>query len=175
MRLFISIDFPENILHQIQTWFPNQKGWKNTSIHQMHLTLVFLGECSEKEKEEIHKILSQIEFQPFELIIHGLGAFPNTSSPRIIWAGIEQNEDLLKLQQEITESLREFTKSKKSDSYVPHITIARKKSRSRFSSNQQSYLQKETGELLVSVHSFQLKESILHSSGSEHQVLHRYS
>lgn len=175
MRLFVSIDFPEKIIQEIQSWIPDKKGWKKTSIHQMHLTLVFLGECSKKEKDEIHKLLSQIEFQPFELEIHGLGAFPNESSPRILWAGIELNKDLKKLQQKITRSLCKFVKSKKSNSYVPHITIARKKSRNGFSSIPTINFQKETGVLIVPVNSFQLKKSILHSSGSEHQILNQYS
>lgn len=175
MRLFVSIDLPEEVLKEIQSWLPEQEGWKKASIHQMHLTLVFLGNCSEREKEEIHKKLSEIKFTPFEMVIEGVGAFPNESSPRIIWAGVNQSEELMDLQGRISDLLADHIKSKHTHSYIPHITLARKKSRKRINHTVKQTLQKETGKLVLNVESFQLKQSILKSSGSEHRVLYRYS
>ncbi|MDZ7719686.1 MAG: RNA 2',3'-cyclic phosphodiesterase [Balneolaceae bacterium] len=175
MRLFVSIDFPESILKTIQSWIPEQAGWKKTSLHQMHLTLVFLGDCSAQEKDEIHKILSEIEFTPFDMVIEGLGAFPNESAPRIIWAGVQHCEELINLQQSISDSLKDYIKSKHSDSYIPHITLARKKSNKGINYDLKQMLRKETEKLVVEVESFQLKQSILKSSGSEHIVLLSYS
>lgn len=175
MRLFVSIDFPKNVLNEIHSWIPDQKEWKKVAIHQMHLTLVFLGDCSEDEKEEIHKKLSTIEFTPFEVAIEGLGAFPNESAPRIIWAGVRQNDALMNLQARIFGRLKDHIKSKHSDSYIPHITLARKKSRKGNGQIIKKNLQKNTGSLTKNVESFQLKQSILKSSGSEHKTLHTYS
>lgn len=175
MRLFVSIDFPESIFETIHDWIPDQKGWKKTTIHQMHLTLVFLGDCSEEEKEEIHKKLSETKFIPFEMIIEGLGAFPNESAPRIIWAGVRQNAALMNLQETISDRLKGHLKSKHTDSYIPHITLARKKSRKGINPIEKKNLQKETVHLVENVESFQLKQSILKSSGSEHRILYRYS
>lgn len=175
MRLFVSIGFPERILEKVHSWILEQKGWKKAHMHQMHLTLVFLGDCSEGEKKEIHKKLAEVEFTPFELTINGLGAFPNESSPRIIWAGVRQNDQLLNLQQRISESLKDHIKSKHSKPYIPHITLARKKSRMGINHTVKKNLQKETEKLVFKVESFQLKKSILKSTGSEHHIIHRYS
>ncbi|MDX1640374.1 MAG: RNA 2',3'-cyclic phosphodiesterase [Balneolaceae bacterium] len=174
MRLFISIDFPDDILGEVRSWLPEQKGWKKVKNHQMHLTLAFLGDCSGQEKEEIHSVLSEIDFSPFKIAISGLGAFPNESSPRIIWAGIEPTDPLMSLQEEISERLQDFIKSKESHSYIPHITLARKKSRKGINHVVKQNLKRKTTEIELFIDSFHLKESILKSSGSEHHILHTY-
>lgn len=174
MRLFVSIDFPENILKEIHSWIPDQKGWKKVAIHQMHLTLVFLGDCSKTEKDEIHGKLSEIEFVPFEMAIEGLGVFPNESDPRILWAGVRENDQLIRLQRKISESLAKHIKSNHTNSYIPHITLARIKSGKGRDYAVNQNLQKETGELVSMAESFQLKQSMLKSSGSEHHVIHHY-
>lgn len=174
MRLFISIDFPDDILEEIRSWVPEQKGWRKVGNNQMHLTLGFLGECSEREKQKIHERLSEIEFSPFTITINGLGAFPNESSPRIIWAGIQPNDELMNLQKEISDRLEPFIKSKDSHSYVPHITVARKKSRKGINHKIKQNLKQETIDIEVDIDSFHLKKSILKLSGSEHQILHTY-
>lgn len=175
MRLFVSIDFPESTREEILSWIPDQEGWKKVSINQLHLTLMFLGECSEAEKDEIHRKLSEIEFTPFNLKISGLGTFPNESSPRIIWAGVTKNESIINLQKRISTRLEDHIKSKNTNSYIPHITLARKKSRKSVNRVKKMNLQQETRQLVETVYSFQLKQSFLKSSGSEHQTLHRYS
>lgn len=174
MRLFVSIDFPETILKEIYTWIPNHKGWKKSSIHQMHLTLVFLGNCTEREKDEIDKQLSQIDFEPFDIVLEGLGAFPNESSPRIMWAGVQENKKLQHLQQRIFDRLEDYLKSTHTDAYIPHITLARKKSRKGVDYQVKQNLGKKTSELRTKVESFQLKRSILKQTGSEHEILKSY-
>lgn len=173
MRLFVSIDFPESILKEIHSWIPDLKEWKKVSVHQMHLTLVFLGDCSDEEKKEINRMLSEVEFTPFEITIEGLGAFPNKSAPRIIWAGVRQNDPLMNLQQRISDSLKNHIKSNHS-SYTPHITLTRKKSRKGINHIVKQNLQKKTGDLVTKVESFQLKQSVLKSSGSKHETLNIY-
>ncbi|MCG2587850.1 RNA 2',3'-cyclic phosphodiesterase [Rhodohalobacter sulfatireducens] len=175
MRLFVSIDFPESTREEILSWIPDQEGWKKVLKNQLHLTLVFIGECSEAEKDKIHRKLSEIEFTPFNLKISGLGAFPNESSPRIIWAGVTQNDSIMNLQKRIADRLEDHIKSKNNNSYIPHITLARKKSRKGANRVFKTNLKKDTGQLVENVDSFQLKQSFLKSSGSEHQTLHRYS
>lgn len=174
MRLFISIDFPENILEEVRSWIQEQKGWRKAGFLQMHLTLVFLGDCSEQEKNEIHKKLSEIEFSAFSIKISGLGAFPNESSPRIIWAGIQPNDNLIRLQKQISDRLEKYIKSKESHSFVPHITLARKKSRKGSASVVTQNPEQKTTELEVNVQAFHLKKSILKPSGSKHQILETY-
>lgn len=174
MRLFVSIDFAEHTREKIHSLIPEQKGWKKTSMQQLHLTLVFLGDCSAKEKEEIHQKLSEVEFAPFEIVIEGLGAFPNQASPRIIWAGVRQNNSLMDLQARISDQLKNHIKSNHTGSYIPHITVARKKSRKSINHIIQKNLNEETDPLTTEVKSFQLKKSILSSGGSEHQILHSY-
>lgn len=174
MRLFTSIDFPDDILEEVRSWIPDIKGWRKLPLAQLHLTLVFLGECSEKEKKEIHLKLSEIDFSAFTITISGIGAFPNESVPRIMWAEIQQHDELMNLQQKISDQLQDYIKSNDAHPFVPHITLARKKSGKRMNQDVKQNLQNETKDLNVYIDSYHLKKSILKSAGSEHHILHQY-
>lgn len=175
MRLFVSIDFPVNILEQVRSWLPDQKGWEKVKKHQMHLTLAFLGDCSEGEQAEIHRRLSEIEFRAFTSTISGISAFPGESAPRVIWAAVQPDHELMNLQGKISGKLKDFMKSKETQSYIPHITLARKKSRKGINQIVKQNLQRDTPVLNTYIEAFNLKQSILKSSGSEHHILHRYA
>ncbi len=173
MRLFVSIDFPEDVREELRSWIPELKGWKKVSQDQIHMTLVFLGECSNDQKKEIHSKLSDIQFPDFSLSISGMGAFPNEKRPRIIWAGTSKNEELMNLQEAVSEKLDEYLRPNKHKEFIPHITLARKKSR-RINQEASKALNRQTETLDLLIERFHLKESILKPGGSEHHILHTY-
>jgi len=176
MRLFVSIDLPEHDLKTIHSWMPKLDGWKKVSTNQMHLTLVFLGECTEQQKIQIHEQLANIIFTPFQIKVGGLGAFPNKSNPRIIWAAVQQNDQLMNLQSKISDQLNDVVDlSNNHQSFIPHITIARKKSGKGIRQVEQMVVQKDTSSITARIESFQLKQSILKPSGSQHEILNSYS
>lgn len=175
MRLFVSIDLPDKIIEEVRTWLPERKGWKKVQHHQMHLTLAFLGECQDEELSNIHYALAQIEFKAFDTTISGLSAFPSESAPRIIWAWVEPVQELMKLQEMVSGQVQHYMKSNRSHSYIPHLTLARKKSRKKINHGIKQHLQRNTPVLRASIKEFNLKKSILKPTGSEHQILYRYS
>ena len=175
MRLFVSVDFTEEIIKEVQAWFPELKGWKKVRNHQIHLTLAFLGECTDEQLSIIHQELSKIKFEAFTVTIQGLSAFPNEKFPRVIWAGIEPEPELMQLQAKVYNRLQDYINTKNSHTYIPHLTLARKKSRRGKSQTAKQFLNTDTPVLKMIVKEFNLKKSILKSTGSEHEILHRYN
>lgn len=101
----------------------------------LHLTLKFLGEVREERIRDISEILKEISkgFKKFEVTLQGIGAFPNQSSPRVIWTGVEKGrKEMIELQKEIEERLVPLGFKKEERGFHPHLTIARVKGRGDF-------------------------------------------
>lgn len=102
-----------------------------TAPENIHLTLHFLGNVAagdiEKIAEALH--LAASVCQPMSLTLGGLGCFPNTRRPRIVWTGIAgETQQLVKLQRELGDRLKGiggFTPETRP--YSPHLTIGRVK------------------------------------------------
>ena len=56
----------------------------------LHLTLKFLGEIDEAQRQAVETFLQRVagRYTPFEMSLEALGAFPSPSAPRVIWVGI---------------------------------------------------------------------------------------
>jgi 2'-5' RNA ligase len=96
----------------------------------VHLTLHFLGDVAADDVEKIIELirLAASAYPPFDLTLGGLGCFPNTRRPRIIWAGVSgQTEILLNLQQNLGEKLKAIGFTPEARPYVPHLTVGRVK------------------------------------------------
>jgi len=120
MRLFVAIDLDEeDYFKQIQGQIPELKA---TYPKQFHLTLKFLGETD--KQAEIIKELEKIKFKPFRLTTTEIGVFPSEDYIKIVWLGLEDNNDLRNLQENIEKALESFN-FKKDHKFHPHITLAR--------------------------------------------------
>lgn len=162
-RLFIAIDFPKDILLEInKIVLPEFKG-KRTDLSNLHLTLKFLGEVKEQDIPKIQKILREIQFKKFKAIIDEVGIF-SKENIRIIWINFKGAEDL---QKKIDEKLAEFFSKEKR--FMGHVTIARVKQ----VKNKKIFLEKiqstNIKKMEFEVTSFYLKESALSSQGPQYK------
>jgi RNA 2',3'-cyclic 3'-phosphodiesterase len=171
MRLFVSIDFPEEIRNELHSRLPVLNGWKLTQAGQIHLTLFFVGDCSREEYTEISGRLSQITFQPFELQIGGLGVFPSRRNPRVLWYGAQKEPALIDLQQQIFEKLEPFNKKPLRKKFIPHITVGRRKFKNGSDRQINDLLDTEFPAIQTVADTFSLKQSTLKPKGSEHTIL----
>lgn len=98
---------------------------------QMHLTLKFLGNVPDTETPDVCRVVEQVasQFEPFEIVFRGVGAFPDTSRPKTLWIGIGDGADELKaLQAAIDDALqRELGYAQEPRGFHPHLTIGRVK------------------------------------------------
>ena len=114
VRAFLSIDIENQALFpyisEIQSKLDtNLAKMKIVEIENIHFTLRFFGDTPLSKIDEIESCLNQIEIEPFEIMICGVGAFPNNRRPRVIWIGVTQNADrICNLKAEIDSHLEEL-------------------------------------------------------------------
>ncbi|NMA68475.1 MAG: RNA 2',3'-cyclic phosphodiesterase, partial [Desulfitobacterium sp.] len=129
MRLFIAINFPEEILDKIENIKEciaqyAQEG-RFVSRENLHLTLEFLGEIPEEKVPKIIEVMELIHTPPFTLSLTGTGTFKRKDG-EIFWLGIVKNQTLLDLQRELHQYLVERDFELEDRQYRPHITLGRK-------------------------------------------------
>ena len=95
----------------------------------IHITVRFLGNITPATVDKIFEEMKQVQFAPFNVQIKGLGAFPNPSYPRVVWAGITEGADQLKtVFSQLEPRLRGLGFTPDSKGFSPHLTIARVRS-----------------------------------------------
>ncbi len=61
----------------------------------------------------------------FSLIFDGVGCFPNTVRPRVVWAGVRGAPALVDLQQRLEDGLSAAGFKKEERAFSPHLTLGR--------------------------------------------------
>lgn len=133
MRLFIAVNFPDDLLNkieQIMSFFkkktpPAALKWVQTE--HMHLTLKFIGEVEENKVGLIKEILiKSVKRQlPFDIEVGELGMYPHKNNPRVIWLGITGGEPLIDMQKMLDQKLASLDIKREGRPFSPHLTIAR--------------------------------------------------
>ncbi|MCK9152492.1 RNA 2',3'-cyclic phosphodiesterase [Methanobacterium alcaliphilum] len=132
MRAFLAVDVDKTLLNKIGD-IQNNLGAAEAPVkfvepQNLHLTLKFFGDINEEKLNEISNIISQkVEnFNPFDLLIEGVGVFPSLRYIRVIWLGTKNIDSFSDIQKELDD---EFIKLgfDKERSYIPHLTIGRLK------------------------------------------------
>jgi len=178
VRAFLSIDIENQALFpyisETQSKLDtNLAKMKIVEIENIHFTLRFFGDTSLTKIDEIESCLNQIEIEPFEIEVHGVGAFPNNRRPRVIWIGVTQNADrICNLKAEIDSHLEELGYQSERKKFTPHATIARVryiKDAEKLISNLDSLVNESIGAMTIS--KFNLKKSTLTPSGPIYETL----
>lgn len=175
MRIFISINLPENIrgeIKKIQDKLPEFNG-KKTESENLHLTLKFLGEIDEDKINEVREKLKEVEHQRFETSVKYLGFFDNVKRGKrygIVWLHLKGCDEL---QKEIDEKLKGLFEIEKR--FMSHLTIARVKS----IKNKKEFLRKlkeiKIPEIKFEIGKFYLMKSKLDSQGPVYEDVEFYS
>ncbi|NPA96093.1 MAG: RNA 2',3'-cyclic phosphodiesterase [Crenarchaeota archaeon] len=146
---------------------------KPVEDENIHLTIRFLGHISSVTVEAIKRILSrapEITGGSFEMVVKGVGAFPNVNRPRVIWAGVVEGCDpLARLRKYIDDSIqreRLYDVHRDQHGFSPHITLARVRSGRNLARLSQLLLQYSDYEFgRTPVTEVKLKQSILTPRG----------
>lgn len=173
MRCFISIDLPSEIkkeVGKIQKKLPPFSG-KITEEDNLHLTLKFLGEIDRRKVEEVKNRLKKIQFNSFNVEIDFIGVFDNRKSQTysrslIVWLHLKNCDEL---QKKIDECLQGIFKKEKR--FMSHLTIARVKSVKDKISFVNELKRIKVPAVKFRVDSFELKKSVLGSSGLIYETL----
>jgi 2'-5' RNA ligase len=132
MRTFVAVEISNettlNAIAKLQSDLKIEA--KPVSKKNMHFTLLFLGEISDDMTPKIMESLSSVSFNPIEMNLNDVGAFPNPRSPRVVWIGVDNDaaKNLVELALQVEEKLSPL--GFKSDKpFKPHLTILRIKNR----------------------------------------------
>lgn len=99
-------------------------------IEDLHTTIHFLGNTPQTELGEIGKALEEAAAgtPPIDVTYRGYGAFPNAERPRVLWAGVEEDEDdgrLTRLVERVGEALEPLGFPPERRRFHAHVTLAR--------------------------------------------------
>ncbi len=97
-------------------------------IESIHLTIVFLGSVPAEDLEAMHHPLAETcaEFAPFSISLKGLGCFPHTRNPKVIWVGIEgDTERMARFRDRLQARLVQFGIREEKRPFRPHLTLGR--------------------------------------------------
>ena len=133
LRAFLAAELPAPLQDTIQT---ATSGLRKTlgdelvrwvPIHNVHLTLKFLGDVSPSSLDLIKQMLTTeaSQVQSFEVQIEGLGSYPNPRRPRVLWVGLIAPAALAALQHSIDAAAARLGFESEDRDYSPHLTIGR--------------------------------------------------
>lgn len=131
MRLFIAIELDKEMKEYIQAlqeavkWYSSSGNFSRPE--NFHLTLRFIGEVGEDQKNRIIKAIDQTadKSKPFAVNLSRLGHFPRNNK-KIIWLGIQQTDNQLSnLVSALEEALLTQGYPKEQRKFNAHVTLAR--------------------------------------------------
>lgn len=134
MRTFIAIELTNGIQDRLSSLQEKLKSasadvkWVNPS--GIHLTLKFLGDTDEKKIDSIKNIINKLsaKFKAFNSEVSGLGGFPNIHSPRVIWVGLSNTDNISAVSGALEEELQDLGFPKEKRGFTPHLTLGRLRS-----------------------------------------------
>jgi len=180
-RLFIAIKIipDENMLKQYyslrEALSDNKIVWVEPD--KFHLTLKFLGDTSQDSINIVNNIIIDTleSKRSFDIEFKNTGIFGSKYDPRVIWFGISENHEFLKLGNDLLNNLHDGGFKRDRQNFVPHLTIGRikriedKMFFNRMISNFRNvYLQRFTINKVI------LYESILRKEGPVYKVVSSY-
>jgi RNA 2',3'-cyclic 3'-phosphodiesterase len=125
MRLFVALDLPWEIKEELSDLTCNIPGARWVPTDNFHLTLRFIGEADRLQAEEIDLALATLRGRSFSFSLSGLGWFEKAGRVSTLWAGVERNEDLARLQAKVETALYRVGFAPDRRRFTPHVALAR--------------------------------------------------
>ncbi len=180
-HFFIAINISEELKSQLkkyQDYWPEITA-KWVSQENLHLTIAFLGQLSEKRIDDIKKIIKGVkdEIEPFDLTIEKISYSP-PNSYKFIWANLKNSKKIIELKKILE---KEIAKTKinniqmEEDEFLPHITLA-KIDQMKFKQTDSEEVPEvnEDLDIKIQVNSIELMESTLKKTGLEYKIIETF-
>ncbi|MGM0499671.1 MAG: RNA 2',3'-cyclic phosphodiesterase [Bacillota bacterium] len=135
MRLFIAADINNRSKKLIKKKLKLLKSEMNNDFKWLkkenwHLTLKFIGEASETDKNKLIKVLKNIKFKSKGQYINfdKIGAFPDLERAKVLYLALNKGEDVLKnIYKKLESEIVKYDFEKDNREYIPHLTLGRSK------------------------------------------------
>ncbi len=133
LRAFIAIELPQHIQDAIERQTARLRQTLGNDLirwvpaQNMHLTLKFLGDIAASHVDFLKQMIArEAETHPqFDLQIGGLGSYPTSKRPRVLWVGLHAPADLASLQKSIEAGASRLGYEQEERPFSPHLTLGR--------------------------------------------------
>lgn len=132
IRLFTALLIPDKIKQKLlstcHSLVDNPEQYRWVGADKIHLTLKFIGEVDEELTEPIKVELAFVEeFNQFDCNISRFGFFFRNGEPKILWVGLNTDERIHTLVEELNNRLSMFSIPIEKRRFKPHLTMLRLK------------------------------------------------
>ncbi len=133
LRTFIAVDLGKAIKQKClalqDTLARTGTPVKWVGEENIHLTLLFLGEVTDRDVPALCRAVAQVcaNRDSFAITVEKLGCFPNPRRPRVVWVGVGAGaETLIALHDALEPPLLELGCYRREERrYTPHVTLGR--------------------------------------------------
>lgn len=132
MRTFLAIPLPAAVTEAMEPLLRELRecGAKATWVRpeNLHFTLRFFGDITPAQRDLIstHFLESTRSISAFEIVVRGLGTFPNTRRPAVVWIGAATGGNQLgALNAAAEEAASQIGLPPDANTYHPHVTLGR--------------------------------------------------
>ena len=125
MRLFVAIALPEDVRDRLATLQSGLPGARWVPPENLHLTLRFIGEADGRLARDIDAALAGVSMPSFPVTLARVDRFGSGAKVRSLWAGVEPNEPLRRLQAKVEQALQRTGLAPEGRKFKPHVTLAR--------------------------------------------------
>ncbi len=133
MRAFLALEVQESVIQKLveaqEELRKTQADLAVVDRQNLHLTVKFLGEIAESRVAEIDSRLKGLPLRSGDVMVKGVGVFPNLGRPRVVWAGVarEHQDRIVPLAEAVIRAL-DGIGEKDDRPYHAHATLARVRS-----------------------------------------------
>ena len=133
VRAFVALEIPGDVVDSL---VQAQKELEATGAdvklverENLHLNLKFLGELSDADVSEAKYRLGRLSLKGADVTVRGVGAFPTSARPRVVWAGIAPQDEplVIPIARGVLSALEDIGE-RDDRPFRPHITLARVRS-----------------------------------------------
>lgn len=176
LRLFVALYPPPEIVAELLEWVGafDLPPYRLTPADQVHLTLQFIGDVSPgRMNETIESVArSTAGLESFSMQLIRLIRLPERGHARLIAAEADSPPSLMEMQRRLAHRLARNPREKSGDRFLPHFTLARFRSPTRFD------IADEDAALDVppfTVNTICLMSSTLSPAGARHDVVQEFT
>jgi RNA 2',3'-cyclic 3'-phosphodiesterase len=132
IRSFLAFELPSQIrqvllrVHDELKRLPLDVRWVRPE--GIHLTVVFMGDVREEDMAPIIEGVGEasLPYGPFSMALQGMGCFPNSRNPRVLWLGVESDlERMSQFRDDLQQKLLPFGIPSEARAFRPHLTLGR--------------------------------------------------
>lgn len=131
LRCFVAVDLAEEVRARLTAL---QKDLAESGadvrwvrVEGLHITLKFLGYLENARLEQVRQVVCRVAsgYQPWQVRLRGLSAFPSLRRPRVLWVGVEDEGQLVSVATRLEDELVALGFDREDRPFTPHITLGR--------------------------------------------------